>query len=128
MAEPTDYIEIVQLLALYTHIVDSKAWDRLGEIFADDGSMTVESIHPTHRGDAELRVLYGEKMQHPMAHHSTSVVVLESTAGTARVISKWIVIRGDGVSGAGVYSDELVRTAAGWRIQDRVATPYRRKA
>ena len=119
----SDYAEIAQLLARYCHIVDDKQWDRLLEIFAEDGTMTVTSLYPTHRGEAELRVLYGELMNHPLAHHSTSVVVLESTETTARVVSKWVTVRADGLTGTGVYADVLVRTAAGWRIAARVATP-----
>ncbi len=81
--DPSDYAEIAQLLARYCHIVDGKHWDRLLEIFADDGTMTVTNLYETHRGDAELRVLYGEIMNHPLAHHSTSVVVLEASGTTA---------------------------------------------
>ena len=121
--DPSDYAEIAQLLARYCHIVDAKQWDRLLEIFAGDGTMTVTSLYATHRGEAELRVLYGELMNHPLAHHSTSVVVIEAAADTARVVSKWVTVRVDGFAGTGVYADELVRTDAGWRIAARVATP-----
>lgn len=121
--EPSDYVEIAQLLARYCHIVDGAAWDRLGEIFTDDGSMTVTAIHPTHQGLEALRELYGVKMRHPLAHHSTSVVVLECDGATARAVSKWITVRSGGQAGTGVYEDDLVRTADGWRIARRVATP-----
>jgi 3-phenylpropionate/cinnamic acid dioxygenase small subunit len=121
--DPSDYAEIAQLLARYCHIVDGKHWDRLLEIFADDGTMTVTNLYETHRGDAELRVLYGEIMNHPLAHHSTSVVVLEASGTTARAVSKWVTVRNDGLTGTGVYADDLVRTDTGWRIAARVATP-----
>ncbi len=121
--DPSDYAEIAQLLARYCHIVDSKQWDRLLDIFADDGTMTVTGLYETHRGPAELRVLYGETMNHPLAHHSTSVVVLESTPTTARAVSKWVTVRDDGLTGTGVYADDLVRTDHGWRVAARVATP-----
>jgi 3-phenylpropionate/cinnamic acid dioxygenase small subunit len=121
--DPSEYAEIAQLLARYCHIVDGKQWDRLLEIFADDGTMTVTGLYATHRGDAELRVLYGEVMNHPLAHHSTSVVVLESAGATARAVSNWVTVRADGLTGTGVYADDLVRTEQGWRIAARVATP-----
>ena len=121
--DPSDYSAIAQLLARYCHIVDDKRWDSLLDVFADDGSMTVTALYDTHRGDAELRVLYGETMNHPLAHHSTSVVVLDATEDTARVVSKWVTVRDDGLTGTGVYADDLVRTANGWRIAARVATP-----
>lgn len=121
--EPTDHVEIVQLLARYCHIVDAAAWDRLGEIFTADGSMTVTGIHDTHRGLDALRELYGVKMRHPLAHHSTSVVVLDGDGARARTVSKWITVRSGGQAGTGVYEDDLVHTADGWRIARRVATP-----
>lgn len=121
--DPSDYMAITQLLARYCHIVDEKQWDSLLEVFADDGSMTVTGLYETHRGDTELRVLYGETMNHPLAHHSTSVVVLDATDSTARVVSKWVTVRDDGLAGTGVYADDLVRTENGWRVSARVATP-----
>ena len=121
--DPIDYSAIAQLLARYCHIVDDKQWDRLGDVFADDGSMTVANMYETHTGLAELRVLYSEKMNHPLAHHSTSVVVLEHQGDTAQVVSKWVTVRADGGAGTGVYRDDLVRTAAGWRVHARLATP-----
>ncbi len=126
MVDPKDHVEIVQLLARYTHIVDAAAWDGLGEIFTEDGTMTVTGIHDTHRGLAALRELYGVKMNHPLAHHSTSVVVEACDGDTASVVSKWVTVRIDGQTGTGVYRDELVRTPGGWRIAARVATPGRR--
>lgn len=119
------YTEIAQLLARYCHIVDEAAWERLGEIFTDDGSMTVAGIHDAHRGLGELRVLYAEKMKHPLAHHSTSVVLLDGDEVRASVVSKWITVRLDGGAGTGVYRDELVRIDGAWRILTRVATPGR---
>ena len=121
--DPSDYSAIAQLLARYCHIVDDKQWASLLDVFADDGSMTVTGLYETHRGDAELRVLYSETMNHPLAHHSTSVVVLEATEDAARAVSKWVTVRDDGLTGTGVYADDLVRTANGWRIAARVATP-----
>jgi hypothetical protein len=121
--EPQDYAEIAQLLARYCHIVDSCAWDRLGEIFAEDGSMTVTGIHDTHRGTDALRELYSVKMRHPLAHHSTSLVVLDGDGTAARTVSKWITVRAGGQAGTGVYEDDLVRTTGGWRILRRTATP-----
>ena len=121
--EPIDTGAIAQLLALYCHIVDDKQWDRLGDVFAADGSMTVANMYATHTGLAELRVLYSETMNHPLAHHSTSVVVLDHLGDTAQVVSKWVTVRADGGAGTGVYRDHLVRTAAGWRVHARLATP-----
>jgi hypothetical protein len=121
--EPADYVEIAQLCARYCHIVDEAAWDRLDEVFAADGSMTVVGFWDTHRGMPALHELYSVTMNHPIAHHSTSLVVLECTGDAAKVVSKWVTVRAGGQAGTGVYADDLVRTPQGWRIRDRVATP-----
>lgn len=126
--DPADYVEIAQLLARYCHLVDDQQWDRLGEIFAPDGSMTVTGLYETHTGPGPLRELYSVKMNHPLAHHSTSLVVLEHQGDRARTVSKWVTVRADGGTGTGVYADELVRTSQGWRVQARVATPGYRPA
>ncbi len=121
--DPHTYVEVVQLLARYCHIVDEKAWGRLGEIFAPDATMTVPDRYDTHRGLDELQELYAEKMAHPVAHHSTSVVVLDCDGAHARVVSKWVTVRSGGQTGTGVYRDDLVHTSEGWRIRARVAIP-----
>ena len=118
-----DYAEIQQLLARYCHIVDSKSWDHLADVFTGDASMSVAGIHDAHTGLDALRELYGVKMNHPLAHNSTCVVVAEESESEARLVSKWITIRVDGQAGAGVYEDHVVRTDDGWRIRRRMATP-----
>lgn len=121
-----DYTDIVQLLARYCHLVDNGDWEALiSDVFAPGGSMTVTGIYETTRGAEALIDLYGVRMQHPQAHESTSVVVLESDETTASIVSKWVTVRHDGTCGSGVYADLVTRTDNGWRITARVATPDR---
>ena len=121
-----DYTQVVQLLARYCHLVDGEAWEALvAEVFAPDGSMTVADLYETTSGPDALIELYRERMRHPLAHESTSVVVLDDDGDIASVVSKWVTVRADGTCGSGVYADELVRTDSGWRIAARVATPDR---
>ena len=117
-----DFVELQQLLSRYCHIVDTKAWDQLDQIFAADASVTVVDVYPTTTGIAELRALYA-RMNHPVAHTSSSVIVVESNGATARLASKWVTVRAEGLAGTGVYEDVVVRTPAGWRISERVARP-----
>jgi hypothetical protein len=118
-----DFVEIQQLLARYCHVVDGKDWDRLPSVFAGDAAVTVAGIYPTTTGLVELRRLYSVTMRHPVAHHSTSVIVVEESGGGARVSSKWVTVRADGTAGTGVYEDVVVHTPDGWRIRERVARP-----
>ena len=119
-----DFADLQQLLSRYCHIVDAKSWDDLGQIFTEDGSMTVTGIYPVHTGLAALKELYGVKMRHPIAHNSTSVVVIADEGDRLRVESKFITVRSTGLCGTGLYEDVVVRTPAGWRIQTRLATPF----
>ena len=122
MVSPNDFVELQQLLSRYCHIVDAKAWDQLDQIFADDASVTVAGVYPTATGIEDLRALYA-RMNHPVAHTSSSVIVVGSGSATARLASKWVTIRADGLTGTGVYEDVVVRTPEGWRISERVARP-----
>jgi len=119
---PEDFVELQQLLSRYCHIVDAKAWDQLDRIFAADASVTVEGVYPTTSGIDGLRSLYA-RMNHPVAHTSSSLIVVESGPATARLASKWVTVRAEGLAGTGVYEDVVVRTANGWRISERVARP-----
>ena len=117
-----DFTELQQLLSRYCHIVDTTAWDQLDRIFTDDASVTVVGIYPTATGIEALRELYA-RMNHPVAHTSSSVFVVEDGDSTARLASKWVTVRAEGLTGTGVYEDIVVRTPAGWRIRERVAKP-----
>jgi 3-phenylpropionate/cinnamic acid dioxygenase small subunit len=118
-----DYAAVQQLFARYCHIVDTKSWDDLLDVFTADAAVTVQGIHDETTGIDAVRDLYAVRMRHPLAHNSTCVVVEAETDSTARVVSKWITIRADGRTGAGVYHDQLVHTDRGWRIRERVAVP-----
>ena len=122
VVSPNDFVELQQLLSRYCHIVDAKAWDQLDQIFAEDASVTVAGVYPTSTGIEDLRALYA-RMNHPVAHTSSSVIVVDSDSATARLASKWVTIRADGLTGTGVYEDVVVRTPEGWRISERVACP-----
>jgi hypothetical protein len=119
---PNDFVELQQLLSRYCHLVDTKAWADLDQIFTTDGSVTVVGVYPKAEGIDALRDLYG-RMNHPVAHTSSTLVVLDSDGDSARLTSKWVTVRAEGLCGTGVYDDEVVRTPAGWRIRERIARP-----
>ena len=119
---PNDFVELQQLLSRYCHIVDTTAWVDLDQIFTADASVTVAGVYPTTTGLDALRELYA-RMNHPVAHTSSSLIVVESSDDSARLSSKWVTVRKEGLCGTGVYDDLVVRTAAGWRIRERIARP-----
>ena len=117
-----DFVELQQLLSRYCHIVDTTAWGDLDQIFTADASFTVTGVYPTATGLEALRELY-PRMNHPVAHTSSTLIVVESSDDSARLSSKWVTVRKEGLCGTGVYDDMVVRTPAGWRIRERIARP-----
>ncbi len=117
--DTADLVEIQQLMAHYGHLVDAKQWDRLGEIFADDGAFDVVSYRAgRHEGLAAVREFFA-KAAHPPAHHATNLYVYED-GGAVRAQSKFAVPGEAGRMFGGDYRDELVKTSRGWRIRERV--------
>jgi 3-phenylpropionate/cinnamic acid dioxygenase small subunit len=114
---------IVDLLVSLAAILDERRWDDLGLAFTEDavayrdGNTGLEAIE---RG---IRSNLGGcgPSQHLLGNHRVEVV-----GDTARAVTAVRVLhQGDGDRAAatfeclGDYHDELVRTAAGWRISHR---------
>ncbi len=64
---------------------------------------------------------------HPLAHHITNIYVTEDD-GEPVLHSRVIGILHDRRAGSGQYTDTVVRTPDGWRIQHRVFQLNRRPA
>jgi hypothetical protein len=108
-------------MAHYGHLVDARAFRRLGEIFSDDGVFDVAAYRAgRHEGLAAV-IAFFERASHPAAHHATNLYVYEQ-GGEVRAISKYAVPGEDGRMFGGDYLDALVRTPNGWRIRERVVT------
>ena len=125
--EPTDIVMIHQLLGLYGHILDARAWERLGELFTENAVLDYTGVHAArvYEGISEIRV-YFERANHPSAHHVTNIFV-EELDGEIRVKSKFFVPftrpshevhRWYG----GDYDDVVVRTPQGWRFRQKICT------
>jgi hypothetical protein len=123
-----DRLAIYELLALHGHLVDSGAFDRLGELFTDDvvydltalGSEQLTGIEALARSALAL----GDA--NPLAHHVTNALILAGDADEATVRSKGIAVRSDGSTGTVVYEDLVRRTPVGWRVARRAVIPRRR--
>ena len=127
----TDLDDIQRLIYLYGHVIDDKQWDRLDEIFAEEGSFEIEGTDISVAGfDAIDKFMRG--ITHPLAHYSTNVMIdLEDGAHVATAKVKLFAPRANGTSALGTYNDVIVRTENGWRFQRRlvkVADLYWRSA
>lgn len=109
-----DIVEIEQVIAEYGHVVDDNRWERAHLVFAPDFVYDFSAFgRPNLNGVAELReALRGRKVY---SHHSTNVTVVETPDGV-RAHSKFIGFPVEGYPISGDYSDDLVRTDAGWRL------------
>jgi hypothetical protein len=117
MPTVNDRIEIQQLVDLYGHIVDERQFWRVGEVFTEDAEYDVRKRSAgLHRGVAEIRRLWEETAQHPLAHHATNIVIEEESEGSASVRSKGICVHEDGSVHSTTYRQRAERTGAGWRI------------
>jgi hypothetical protein len=111
-------------LAKYGHVIDSRQWDRLREVFTDDAVFVPGSTpeQTTTSLSALVARWTGGNVRHPAAHHSTNVVVDSVGPNRAHSVWKGIAIEADGRAWSVTYEDELVRTENGWRSQRRTVT------
>jgi hypothetical protein len=116
----TDKEQIQRLIFLYGHVIDDKEWDRLDEIFSEDGSFEIEGTQHSVRGfDAIDKFMRG--ITHPLAHYSTNVIIdHEDGADVATARVKLFAPRANGTSALGTYHDTIIRTDSGWRFQKRL--------
>ena len=114
-------VAIQQLMAHYGHLVDARAFGRLGEIFCEDGVFDVTAHQAGRHTGLAAVIAFFERASHPRAHHATNLYVYEE-AGAVRARSKYAVPAGDGRMFGGDYEDTLAHTPNGWRIRERVVT------
>jgi SnoaL-like domain len=127
---------IAHVYMRYCDLVDSKAFDQLGEVFTTDtrGDYS-QALGPgviTEGLDAIIGAMHANLGSHSLCgatHHNVTnfrIVVTGDTAmakvhyiaahaGLGRLAGKSYVMWGE-------YSDQLVRTPGGWRVKDRVYT------
>ena len=117
-----DQLAIHELIALYGHIIDERGFSRSHELFTDDVRYDVNDFDAgVHIGIDAVVALWKASNRHPLAHHSTNVVITMETDRSVQVMSKGIGVMTDGRAGSVVYRDIVVKTGQGWRIKDRIA-------
>lgn len=123
--DSVDLLAIQDLLALYGHVVDDADWQRLRDVFSLDGVFDLEAIgRGRASGTAELQIFFSQ-LDHPLAHHTTNVMIEADRKGGAHVRSKYLVVSDDGRIRTGEYHDDVVHTPSGWRIRQRTVVPRR---
>ena len=116
-----DYVEIQQLYAHYAHALD------LGDAQAWADTFTPDGVFLDAKGREEL-VAFAKGFEENFAgyaRHWNSQVLITTTAngadGSCYLLLVDTSVQPVGISVSGIYEDKIVKTAAGWRFQKRVA-------
>jgi len=114
----TDHQEIDRLIQLYSHIVDGKQWDRLGELFAETGGFEADGTGLSYHGFEKLKDYLSSFPAHPYVHYHTNVVI-DVEEGADRAAASYHVFgpHTDGTAVIATCHDTFVRTDAGWRFE-----------
>lgn len=116
-----DIHEIGQLRARYCQALDDGRWEDLADTFTEDGAFVGLS---TARGRAEMLEFFPQLNSSPVTswwHFSSNETVEldgDSATGTTWLLQP-CVVDGESQIAAGRYEDTMVRTAHGWRFQER---------
>lgn len=116
-----DRLELHELNARYGDLIDHQDWAGLEAIFTRDAEFRI--VTPARRrslhGLDEIKWYMAREAQHPIAHHITNVYV-DDRNESVRLHTRLLLVQPDRSAESGEYDDEVVRTAAGWRITARV--------
>jgi 3-phenylpropionate/cinnamic acid dioxygenase small subunit len=113
---PEDHVEITQLLARYCLTLDHDDLDGWVALFTADA--TYEVYGRTFEGHDGLRRLMADAPGGLHLGGPPVIRMLDDDHAETRQ-NLLFVDRADGVQRGAVYTDELVRTAEGWRIATR---------
>ena len=126
-----DHAEINQLYARYCYGIDTQADDGwlYARTFTEDGEFEFGAPEPA-KGRAQLRELarpgggWDQGSGGQRSWHVPSNILIESTADGAKGTAYLLLVSGSEagapvVTGRGIYTDELVKTAEGWLFKKR---------
>ena len=130
MTEHDDRLDISELLVRYATGIDRRDWPLFRTVFTEDCELDYGEIGRWNGVDAVTDFM---DKTHAMAGHtlhrlSNQVIAVDGDRGSARTYVDAVIMFGDNESGVnawGFYDDELVRSAAGWRIARRRFTQVR---
>jgi ketosteroid isomerase-like protein len=124
-----DHLEIQQVINLYASAIDKHQWSALDGVFTDDAVANFIGIGVFEGRQAIADLIASVLTQCSATQHllgNINIVVSGDTATATCYLSALHVGLGDYAAETltvwGEYSDELVRTANGWRIAHRTLT------
>jgi len=123
---PSDIAVIQQLYAAYNYAADSGDGKAFAECFTSDGILDIDGM--THlEGSKALSELFQGQPQGGRRTRHVAVNILVDGEGDLATGRAYLLMVGTSTSPAtititGQYEDRLVRTAEGWRFQERRCT------
>jgi 3-phenylpropionate/cinnamic acid dioxygenase small subunit len=129
LQEISDRLEIQDLLAAYSHAIDTRNWDALDDVFTPDAHIDYSAMGGSKGNLAETKEFLRKAMQQFASFQhmvATSQIRIRGDVAEGRTIchNPMVLDRGNGQTHAffcGLwYRDRFVRTEQGWRIQERV--------
>lgn len=127
--EASDWRAIEQVLYDYAWMVDRRKWEMMDAVFAPGATIDYTSTGGI-KGPYRPTLEWLDRALAPWPinlHHITNVTIrIQGDRADARCYftAPMARLRGDGsqevITNAGYYLDAMVRTASGWRIQERV--------
>jgi 3-phenylpropionate/cinnamic acid dioxygenase small subunit len=130
VTEREDRQDIADVLLRYATGIDRRNWPLFRTAFTEDCELDYGEIGSWHGVDAVTEFM---ETSHAMAGHTmhrltNQVITVDGDRAEARTYVDGLIMFGDagsGVNAVGFYDDDIVRTAAGWRIARRRFTPVR---
>lgn len=130
MTEREDRQDVTEVLLRYATGIDRRDWSLFRTVFTDDCELDYGDIGTWQGVDAVTDFM---QKAHAAAGHTlhrvtNPVIAVYGDRAEARTYVDALVMLSDnqsGVNGIGYYDDEMVRTAAGWRIARRRFTTVR---
>lgn len=124
--DPADRLELHELPGRYGDAIDDRDWDRLDRIFTADAVFDLTDLGaPRLEGLEAIKAFMDTEAQHPRTHTMTNVYVDETDDGV-KLSFRILALLPEGRTGTASYYDDVVKTADGWRVANRVITRRRR--
>ncbi len=121
-----DRLELHELPGRYGDAIDDRDWPALASIFTETATFDLTDLGvPLLVGLPRIQEFMDKEAAHPRTHLMTNVYVNE-TADGVELRFRIVALLPEGKVGTASYYDRVVKTADGWRVQDRVVTLRRR--
>ncbi|WP_043114038.1 nuclear transport factor 2 family protein [Solimonas soli] len=132
LRELADRLELERLVVRYAYAIDERAFERLDDIFTPDAYIDYRAMGGIDGGYAQIRAWLPQALGvFPACMHFNGNFLFEidgdRASGKVACFNPMVLPKADGAPGEGDtmflglwYLDRYVRTAAGWRIRERI--------